>query len=60
MQIGDIVYLNSGSPELKVVSLRVEHAIVEWLNEENALSVEDFPIVALSYTNNPKWVIENT
>ena len=53
MQIGDIVYLNSGSPELKVVSLRGEHAIVEWLNEENALSVEDFPIVALSYTNNP-------
>lgn len=60
MQIGDIVYLNSGRPELKVVSLRGEHAIVEWLNEENVLSVEDFPIVALSYTNNPKWVIENT
>lgn len=60
MQIGDIVYLNSGSPELKVVSLRGEHAIVEWLNEKNVLSVEDFPIAALSYTNNPKWVIENT
>jgi hypothetical protein len=43
-----IVYLNSGSPELKVVNLSGDQAQVEWANERGNLERMTLPAVCFS------------
>ena len=53
-KIGDIVYLNSGSPSLNVTQVTNDNITVTWMVESN-MQVQDFPYQCLSYTNNPNW-----
>lgn len=55
MKIGDVVYLNSGSPELTVTQIKNDQVWVNWLGPNNAVHEAIFPSVCLSTTNNPKW-----
>ena len=46
LQTGDIVYLNSGSPDLKVVVLSGDQVEVEWQGE-TVLEQAVFPVVCI-------------
>jgi len=43
LQIGHIVHLKSGSPNLKIVARDGENVTVEWLNEECVLEQMTLP-----------------
>ena len=53
-KIGDIIYLNSGSPSLNVSQVTNDIITVTWIAQSN-IQVSDFPYQCLSYTNNPNW-----
>ncbi len=55
MIIGDVVYLNSGSPPLTVVSIIDGHIQVKWNETPVKLCIDTFPIECLSHTNNVNW-----
>lgn len=46
-KLGNIVQLNSGSPNMKIVSIQDEKAIVEWLNDDGGQERETIPLVCL-------------
>jgi uncharacterized protein YodC (DUF2158 family) len=47
-QVGDIVHLNSGSPDLKVMAVVGDKVSVEWGDEEKA----EFPAVCVYLIKN--------
>ncbi len=46
LKIGDVVHLNSGSPNLRVIALRGDDVVVEWDGELGPEQTE-FPSVCL-------------
>ena len=51
LNIGEIVHLKSGSPDLKVI--RTQDLVeVEWLNEEGGKEQAVFPQTSLQYPKN--------
>lgn len=51
LKIGDVVHLNSGSPDLKVIALRdYDVVVVEWDGESGPEQTE-FPSVCLRISN---------
>jgi hypothetical protein len=48
LQIGYIVHLNSGSPDLKVVAIEGDEIAVEWRNETNSLERMSLPRVCFT------------
>ena len=56
MNVGDVVYLKSGSPELSIISIEGENAFVSWIGYNNTVIKEDFPLACLSKINNPEWI----
>lgn len=58
VKIGDIVYLNSGSPPLQVVGIEPPDPVVMvetvWLSNQGFAHIW-FPMECLSYDNNPEW-----
>ena len=47
LMIGQIVHLNSGSPELEVVAIKGENVEVEWRNERDNIERTTFPTVCV-------------
>ena len=45
VQIGDMVHLNSGSPDLKVVGKHANQLEVEWLGDSGSLERMSLPAV---------------
>lgn len=45
---GDIVHLNSGSTDLKIVGIH-EAVDVEWLNDEGGVERKTYPVVCLTH-----------
>jgi uncharacterized protein YodC (DUF2158 family) len=48
LQIGHIVHLNSGSPDLKVVGFKGGEVEVEWLNDQGNLDQMTAPAVCFT------------
>jgi uncharacterized protein YodC (DUF2158 family) len=42
LEVGKIIHLNSGSPDLKIVSVQGEEVTVEW-NSESGVEQKTFP-----------------
>jgi uncharacterized protein YodC (DUF2158 family) len=51
IQIGDIVHLNSGSPDLKVISVMSERVAVQWDGGQGETRNHEFPRACLTPTN---------
>jgi len=49
LRVGDIVHLNSGSPELIVVAIDSKHAKVEWIDGHLTLQ-QVFPCACLKHS----------
>jgi pyruvate kinase len=47
VRAGDIVHLNSGSPDLKVVNINGDKIQVEWVNERGNLERSTLPRICL-------------
>ena len=47
LRTNDIVHLNSGSPDLKIVALDGEKATVEWRDDEGVIQAMTLPNVCL-------------
>jgi hypothetical protein len=48
VQIGEIVHLNSGSPDLKVINVNGPEACVEWENEKGKMQQHTFSLASLT------------
>jgi len=50
IKVGDVVYLNSGSPELSVTHVcEADDTIeIQWLDKENCMNVATLPAACLS------------
>ena len=55
MKKGDIVQLNSGSPELTITEIIGDNATVTWEHDTEGTQVADFPLACLSITNSKVW-----
>jgi uncharacterized protein YodC (DUF2158 family) len=47
LKVGDIVHLNSGSSDMKIVDIQ-KTADVEWLNDEGGVERATYPVVCLT------------
>lgn len=47
LEIGNIVHLNSGSPDLKIIGIEGENVTVEWEEEPGKIVQSVFPVVSL-------------
>jgi hypothetical protein len=46
VQISDIVHLNSGSPDLRIIEIKGENVDVEWQSDKN-MERATFPVVCV-------------
>jgi hypothetical protein len=53
IKTGEIVHLNSGSPDLKVIRIEGEKATVEWQGDNGELKSSSIPLPCLA-CGNPK------
>jgi uncharacterized protein YodC (DUF2158 family) len=57
MKVGDVVYLNSGSPELTITQIKNGQVWVNWIGYNNEINEAIFPIACVSEFNNPNWTL---